>query len=126
MCAIVNRLSYIDNKITKEDFFDRIYRKSKSENTRHAAETALGNFDLFCKHAYQKETDQVIDDLTSVNNPRKTFVFFQKFIGFLQEDHPETLLRKMPKGCHSRPKYQVPSKYMSANQENIPRCEVFL
>ena len=34
-------MSYIDDKITKEDFFDRIYRKSKSENTRHTAEIAM-------------------------------------------------------------------------------------
>ena len=53
-------MSYIDEKITKEDFFDRIYRKSRSENTRYAAEIALRNFDLFCQHAYQKDMDQAI------------------------------------------------------------------
>ena len=92
-------MSYIDDKITKEDFFNRIYRKSKSENTQHAAEIALRNFDLFCQHAYQKGMDQVIDDLISVNNPRKTFVFFQKFIDFLQEDHPEILYNPAQKNA---------------------------
>jgi len=53
-------MSYIDDKITKDDFFDRIYRKAKSENTRHAAVIALSNFDLFCQHAYQKDMDQVM------------------------------------------------------------------
>jgi len=41
-------MSYIDDKITKEYFFDRLYNKSKSENTRHAAEIALRNLELFC------------------------------------------------------------------------------
>jgi len=34
-------MSYIDDKITKEDFFDGINCKSKSKNARHAAEIAL-------------------------------------------------------------------------------------
>ena len=96
-------MSYIDDHITKEDFFDRIYRKSKSENTRHGAEIALRNLELFCHYAFKKEMDQVIDDLISENNSRKTFTFFQKFVDFLQEDHPEILYRPAHKNAKSLP-----------------------
>ncbi len=84
-------MSYIDDKITKDDFLDRIYKKSKSENTRHSAEIALRNLDLFCQHTFQKDMDTVIDDLISIDNSRKTFAFFQKFVDFLQQDHPDIL-----------------------------------
>ncbi|MDH3657610.1 MAG: hypothetical protein OEM77_05685 [Nitrosopumilus sp.] len=96
-------MSYIDDKITKENFFDKIYRKSRSESARHNAETALRNLEIFCQHIYQKEMDQVIDDLISVNNSRKTFVFFQKFVNFLQEDHLEILYNPSQKGAKRKP-----------------------
>ena len=47
--------------------------------------------------------DQVIDDLISVNNSRKTFTFFQKFIDFLQEDHPEILYNPAQKNAKRMP-----------------------
>ena len=89
-------MSYIDDRITKEDFFDRIYRKSKSENSHHNAEIPIRNLELFSQHMYEKQMDQVIDDLIEIDNQRKTFSFFQKFIDWLGEDHPGVLYNPAP------------------------------
>ena len=84
-------MSYIDDKVTKEVFFDRVYKRSKSETSRHGAEVAIRNLEVFCEYSFDKKMDEVIDDLIVINNQKKTFTFFQKFVDFMQEDHPDIL-----------------------------------
>ena len=76
-------MSYIDDRIDKEVFLDRLFRKSKSETSRRNGEIALRNLEVFCENQYHKDMDVVIDDLIVLNKPQKTFAFFQNFVDFL-------------------------------------------
>ncbi len=96
-------MSYIDDKIDKDVFFDRIFRKSKSETSRRNGEIALRNLEVFCEFQYQKDMDVVIDDLIVLDKPKKTFAFFQKFVDFMGTDHPEILWRPSSSNSKAKP-----------------------
>ncbi|MEK0318447.1 MAG: hypothetical protein QQN43_02615 [Nitrosopumilus sp.] len=96
-------MSYIDEKISKETFLDRAFKKSKSESSKHNAEIALRNLEVFCKYAYKKQMDTVLDDLITEDNSKKTFAFFQKFVDFMQEDHLDILFNPPFKNAKAKP-----------------------
>ena len=95
-------MSYIEDKIDKDVFLDRIFRKSKSEASRRNGEIALRNLEVFCKHQYQKNMDIIIDDLIELNNSKKTHTFFQNFVDFMGDDHPDILWK--PSSSNSKAK----------------------
>ncbi len=96
-------MSYIDDKIDKDVFFDRIFRKSKSETSRRNGEIALRNLEVFCEFQYHKDMDIVIDDLIALSKPKKTFAFFQKFVDFLATDHPEVFWNPSSSNSKAKP-----------------------
>ena len=73
--------------------------------------------------------DTVLDDLIAEDNSKKTFAFFQKFVDFMQEDHPEILFNPPFKNAKAKPyAAKMPSsiKGMSANAESMQKCEGYL
>ena len=53
----------LDSKVSRKEFYEKLSRKSGSENTPANAKTALNNFELFCKQEYKKTLEEVIEEL---------------------------------------------------------------
>jgi len=115
-------MSYIDDKVTKEIFFDRIYKRSKSEASRHSAEVAIRNFEVFCEYSFDRKMDIVIDDLIVESNPKKTFVFFQTFVDFMQEDHPDIIFNPPNPNVKGKP-YEA--KMPSSIKGYVNKCRKY-
>jgi len=82
----------------KEDWLDRVYRKSESVRTKRSAETSLNMFEHFCKNEGLKESE-IIESLQALikeGDIRSVCLTLDKFIQFLNEDHLEIPLN--PKG----------------------------
>lgn len=103
-------------------YFGRVYKKSKSESSRHNAEIAIRNFELFCSHVYHRDMDDVIDDLIEQNNQKKTFAFFQKFVDFMQEDHLDIMFNPPNKNAVGKP-YEA--KMPSSIKSYIHKCRKY-
>jgi len=85
-----------ERTITREEFFEKVKKKSGSQNSRIGAKTSLANFEYFCQKTYKKPVEAVIEDLIQYEkkdgNQNRTFRVLDKFVSFLQEDHPDILI----------------------------------
>jgi len=63
--------SYIDALESKEQFFDRVYRKGKSYEAKEQARSAISNLNYFCKAEYKKSEEEILQDLSKQPNPGK-------------------------------------------------------
>lgn len=86
-------MSYISSQSTREQFLESIYNKSRSESSRELVKAALGQFDLFCKDLFKKDSsDEVLRDIKEdlEHNPSsdKIMILLSKFVIWLGEDHP--------------------------------------
>jgi len=82
-------MSYIENRISIEDYLDSIKEKSKKNHVG----SILNQFNLFCKQNFNRTHQQVIDDIkkeiTKTNSNDKIYVLFNKYKDWLSQDHPE-------------------------------------
>ena len=78
------------NLFSREEFFDKIYRRSGSFESRKVAVTAIRKLDTFCQETFQKNLDDIISEINqniSENpNDMSAMVFLDKFSGFLQSE----------------------------------------
>ena len=76
---------------SKNDWLDKMFRKSESEGTKLMAQTALNVFEDFCN--YQKKTEsQLIRELQMLSKAgeiRKLCLFLDRFVQFMNQDHPD-------------------------------------
>jgi len=76
---------------TKDDWLNRMYRKSESEGTMLQGKTSLNCFLDFC--TYQNKTEkQVINELqmlAKTKNARNLGLALDRFVQFMNEAHPE-------------------------------------
>jgi len=70
--------------LTREEFKDRIYLKSRSTGSKSVLECSLKNFDEFCEKEYGKKSENLIETLRE-NHGDELYHFLQDFINFL--DH---------------------------------------
>jgi len=92
-------MSYLE-ELTRDQFLSSI----ANQRTRESYETALNQFDEFCKNLFEKKGDVVIIDLR--NHIRESqdgsgvYRLLQSFVNWLNEDHPELSIKSRN---HSRP-----------------------
>lgn len=102
-----------DSKISRDEFYKNLERKSGSENTSANARTALNNFELFCKHEYKQNLEQAIGELHKYEkqdgNQNRALICLDRFCKFLQEDHPDILVTRNPKSKKKPFKAKMPS-----------------
>jgi len=102
-----------ESKISRTEFYDKLRRKSGSENTPANARTALNNFDLFCKHEYNTNAEKVIEELINYEkqdqNQNRALICLDKFTKFLQEDHLDILVTRNPLSEKKPFKAKMPS-----------------
>ncbi len=82
-------MSYLQSKITIEEFLKNITKNSKRTHFK----TILNTFNIFCNQKYQKSSQQVLDDLfdeiSETRSNDKIYVLFTHFKEWLLVDHPE-------------------------------------
>ena len=76
---------------TKEDWLNRLYRKSNSARTESVAQTSLNVFKLFCKNEGVIEEEMIsrYQTLAKDGDIRNICLSLDRFIHFLDQDHPE-------------------------------------
>ena len=82
-------MSYIENKITMEEYLKNISNRSK----KYHIGSILKTFNHFCNQRYDKSSQQVLDDLFNeigkTHSNDKVYVLFNHFKDWLLIDHPE-------------------------------------
>jgi len=76
---------------SKQDWLERVYRKSESQSSRDAAETALNVFGSFC--IYLNKTEQELINeyqvLEKAGEIRRLCLSLDRLVQFMNTDHPE-------------------------------------
>ena len=101
-------MSYISDEITRDQFLESVYDKSKSESSRELARTAINQFDTFCMNVYGKDSvDVVLQDLKKdaleTGSTDKVLIFLNSFIQWLGKDHPDLQVGTGHKNSSFRP-----------------------
>lgn len=81
---------------SKQDFINRVFRRSDSANSERVAKTALKMFDLFCQSEGLIES-QLIERyqvLVKEGNIRSICLSLDKFVQFLGKDHDNIILNE--------------------------------
>lgn len=86
-------MSYLPKTLTLEDWFSRVYRKGKSENSVKVAKSAINAFEAFCLNEYDKKPEDIINELQKSNDDRR-YILLNNWVAYLDEDHPEHKQRK--------------------------------
>ena len=100
-------VSYISVLLSREEFFEKIRRRSNSEDSERSARSAITNLEFYCKDVYGKSADQVAadikEDLEISKDIGKTLKFLDDFVKWLQKDHPNIeLVIKNRKGGRTK------------------------
>jgi len=86
-------VNYINRQLTEDEFFKRVYEKGKSLSTEKKTRSAINNLEYFTQDRYQKSRFDVLKDLKEDLDKSKdtdlVLRFFQHFIDWMGEDHPE-------------------------------------
>lgn len=104
-------LDYISDRITREEFLEKIYSKSGSESALDTAKAHLNNLDYFCQDKYNRETITILadlrEDMERTRSPTKVLRFLDEFVKWLLTDHPNIMLSR---GVHRSVKYPLKRK----------------
>jgi len=86
----VIKLAQISNKLTKDQFLNQVYSKSKSEGSKDIAEKALLWLDRLCEKNYGKPTQDVLRELRATGED-SAYVFLNNYVTFLEGRKPSTI-----------------------------------
>ncbi|WP_420545347.1 tyrosine-type recombinase/integrase [Nitrosopumilus sp.] len=88
----------VQEGFSDEEWLDRLYRKSESENTRMLAGVSLTAFERFCKDQGTTKEELINRFQEWMNQPkpdvRSVCMVLDKFINFLTKDHPEIKIKE--------------------------------
>jgi len=86
-------VNYISRQLTEEEYFKKVFEKGKSESSEKKARTVVNNLEYFTQDKYKKSRFEVLkdlkEDLDKTQDTDLVLRFFQHFIDWLGEDHPE-------------------------------------
>ena len=89
-------ISYIKDTESKEEFIERKFKKTSSEDTRAFCKYSIKKFETFCECILKVDSEQVINDLTDDWNNTKDVKncvnIIAQYMTAIQEDHPEIQL----------------------------------
>jgi len=85
-------------ELTKEDWLNRVYRKSNSTRSQRVAKSSLKVFELFCKNDGGDEEDMIkrYQELAKLGDIRSICLSLDRFVQFLDQDHPEIIFETLP------------------------------
>ena len=104
-------INYINRQLTDEEFLKRVYEKGKSLSTEKKTRAAINNLEYFTQDKYKKSRFTVLndlkEDLDKTHNLDLVLRFFQDFIDWMGESHPEIRFYTNKNDKTGRP---IPSK----------------
>ena len=104
-------INYINRQLTDEEFLKRVYEKGKSLSTEKKTRAAINNLEYFTQDKYKKSRFTVLndlkEDLDKTHNLDLVLRFFQDFIDWMGEAHPEIRFYTNKNDKTGRP---IPSK----------------
>ena len=119
-------LDYISDRITRNEFLEKIYSKSGSDSAMETAKAHLSNLDYFCQDKYNRETITVLadlrEDMERTRSPTKVLRFLDEFVKWLLMDHPNILLTK---GVHNSAKYPLKRKHKNSVSVYFTTVRIF-
>jgi site-specific recombinase XerD len=69
----------------KESFLDRVYRKSKSRESRNSAKTSLAAFDKFCLEKFLRSSEAVVQNMKK--GEHDAYRVIDEFVSYLDRQH---------------------------------------
>jgi len=106
--------------LDRKSFYKKLHNKSGSIHTPINAQTALNTFDLFANWKYDKGqtvetiTEKLKSFIKKEGNYEKALICLDGFVSFMQEDHPDVMVRGCNKKSMARPfKALMPSSVRS-------------
>ena len=80
----------------KNQWLSKVYRKSESSRSKQVVLVSLNMFRLFCENQGKTESEMIKEYQTYAkdNDFRNVGLSLDNFVQFLNEDHPEIILRK--------------------------------
>jgi integrase len=104
-------LDYISDKISRKQFFEKVYAKSRSSSSIETAKAHLTNLDHFSNDVYGRNTDTILgdlrEDMLQTHSPTKVLRYLDEFVKWMQQDHPNIILTK---GRNNSIKYHIRKK----------------
>ena len=77
------------NLFSREEFFEKVLRRSGSTQSHKVAMTSINTQDGFCLEIFEKHSDEIMQDIRQniSENPSdvSTMMFLDKFLAFLQK-----------------------------------------
>jgi len=116
-------VSYLDNKITVDQYLERIQNKS----IREQCLSIFHQFGFFCKDEYDKTNNQVLDDLAEdwriTHNSNKIIIVLNKFVKWCLIDHPEIIYYH---GKNNHIKRSIASKHPKTIKLYVGKIRIML
>ena len=120
-------VSYINQLLTREEFFLKSYKKGNSKGYENLTRSVITDVDRFCEKQYSKKTDDVVidlkKDLDDTNDSGLALKFLQDYIDWLDVDHPDVLIKWNPHQKKGRP---LKKKTPLAIRNYVSRVKKFL
>jgi len=86
----------ISDTITEDQFYEKVFAKTKSQGTLDTVRTRVRAFDYFCDHKYKMKKEQVLEkikELSVKSGHSKHFVkLVNEYAIWLTQDHPDYLI----------------------------------
>jgi len=105
---------------TKEDWLEKLYRKSKSEGSRAQGNSALNCFADFCEHN-KKTEEEIINKykiLSKSDSPRNLGLALDRFVQFMTEDHDDIEHLDPLQEVKRRKDPKLPEKWLKFKKKN--------
>jgi len=120
-------INYINKLLTREEFFEKSYKKGKSRGYEVLTRSIIANLDRFCEDKYNKKTDDVILDIKKeveqTSDSTIALKYLQDFIDWLEVDHPDILFKNNPLQKEGKP---VKAKSPLAIKNYVSRVKKFM
>jgi len=90
-------LDYIPDTITEEQFFDKVFAKTKSQRALTTTVTHIRHFKFYCKDVYKKEAIEILQDLkdhvAKTQSIAKVLTFLDGWRRWALKEHPDVKYR---------------------------------
>ena len=120
-------INYINKLLTREEFFEKSYKKGKSRGYEVLTRAIIANLDRFCEDKYNKQTDDIILDIKKeieqTNDSTFALKFLQDLTDWLEVDHPDILFKINPHQKEGKP---VQAKSPLAIRNYVSRVKKYM
>ena len=120
-------INYINKLLTREEFFEKSYKKGKSRGYEVLTRAIISNLDRFCEDKYNKQTDDIILDIKKeieqTNDSTFALKFLQDLTDWLEVDHPDILFKTNPHQKEGKP---VQAKSPLAIRNYVSRAKKYM